>query len=509
MPKLDPARFGEGEDLEYKVSEPENRNKYMKTVVAFANGRGGNIVFGVADETLEVVGIPQEDLFATMDAITNAIVDSCEPKIIPRISIMPVEDKSLIVAQIPSGMMTPYYIKSQGAVKGVYLRVAGTTRQAESYQVQELILNGSNRSFDQQVTDFSVTEREADEFCGCLYAYGEKLRKTDNSLDLVPFRRVTASQLISWKLISQHGGTLRPTNGFLLLKGDAGDNFDEPYVQCAVFKGTTKSTFITNREFHGPLYEQIENAYNFVLQHIKIIPKIEGLVRRDFYEMPPRSIREAIANAVCHRSYLHPGQVQVALYDDRLEVTSPGALPSEMTIEKMMRGVSIPRNKAIAEAFKYMGVIDKWGSGIPRLFADAEASGLPAPQMSDLGGEFIISLHRRLDGSTSETDNKTDNNQLLAIPPDVRGAASTRSNRRYDDYLADKTANKTDNKKTAALLKLLKENPTVSQNKCAEQLGWSINQVRYYIYVLRRRGIVRHTGARKAGVWQVVSEPNE
>ena len=170
---------------------------------------------------------------------------------------------------------------------------------------------------------------------------------------------------------------------------------------------SSKSNFITHREFHGPLYEQIEHAYNFVLQYIKIIPEINGLVRRDFYEMPPRSIREAITNAVCHRSYLHPGQVQVALYDDRLEITSPGALTVEMTIEKMKRGVSIPPNKAIAEAFKYMGVIDKWGSGVPRLFEDAAAFGLPAPEMKDLEGQFILWFPRRMDNAADQTDAKT------------------------------------------------------------------------------------------------------
>ncbi|MBQ7477558.1 MAG: putative DNA binding domain-containing protein [Selenomonadaceae bacterium] len=496
MTKLDPARFGEGEDLEYKVSEPKNRDKYLKTVVAFANGRGGKIIFGVADETLEVIGMPQDEIFAIMDAITNAIVDSCEPRIIPRISIMPVEDKSLIVVEIPSGMMPPYYIKSQGAIKGVYLRVAGTTRQAESYQVQELILTGSNRSFDQQVTEESITEDEVADFCSRLHAYGEKLRETDSNLSLIPLRRLTASQLIAWKLIQRQGDILRPTNGYLLLNGEVGDHFDEPYVQCAVFKGTTKANFITHREFHGPLYEQIEDAYNFVLQYIRVIPEIEGLVRRDFYEMPPRSIREAITNAVCHRSYLHPGQVQVALYDDRLEIISPGALTTEMTIEKMKRGVSIPRNKAIVEAFNYMGVIDKWGSGIPRLFNDAVAYGLPAPEMEDLDGQFIIWFPRRLDSATTQsttqtdnkTDNKTDNNPLQTIKPD------------------NKTDNKTDNKKMTDLLELLKANPTISQSKCAAHLGWSMSQVRYYIDLLRKQGMVRHIGSRKSGVWQIIAK---
>ena len=163
-----------------------------------------------------------------------------------------------------------------------------------------------------------------------------------------------------------------------------------------------------------------------------------------------------------------------------------------MTIEKMKRGVSIPRNKAIAEAFNYMGVIDKWGSGIPRLFNDTVAYGLPAPEMEDLDGQFIIWFPRRLDSATTQsttqtdnkTDNKTDNNPLQTIKPD----------------------NKTDNKKMTDLLELLKANPTISQSKCAAHLGWSMSQVRYYIDLLRKQGMVRHIGSRKSGVWQIIAK---
>ena len=80
------------------------------------------------------------------------------------------------------------------------------------------------------------------------------------------------------------------------------------------------------KEFAGAIYEQIEDAYNFVLQHIDLGSRIEGIGRQDYYELPVKTIREMISNAVCHRSYLTPGKIQVALFDDRLEVTSPGML---------------------------------------------------------------------------------------------------------------------------------------------------------------------------------------
>ena len=118
--------------------------------------------------------------------------------------------------------------------------------------------------------------------------------------------------------------------------------------------------------------------------------RIESLYRQDIYELPIKTIREMIVNAVCHRSYLSPGQIQVALYDDRLEVTSPGMLDNEITIEKMKRGLSKIRNKSIAATFSYMNMIEAWGSGIPRMFREAKEYGLKEPELIDMGSDFRI-----------------------------------------------------------------------------------------------------------------------
>lgn len=144
--------------------------------------------------------------------------------------------------------------------------------------------------------------------------------------------------------------------------------FPEATIQCAVFKGTVRDIFITRKEFSGSIYQQIDEAYNFVLQHINLGSRIEGVARQDYYELPVKTIREMISNAVCHRSYLTPGKIQVALFDDRLEVTSPGMLDNEIAIEKMKTGLSKIRNRGIAAAFSYMNVVEAWGSGIPKMF---------------------------------------------------------------------------------------------------------------------------------------------
>ena len=101
---------GESKNVEFKERLPGRSIQYMKSVVAFANGSGGKIIFGIADKTREVVGFEEEDAFRTMDAIANAVSDSCEPAIIPDITLQTVEDKTIIVVEVPEGRQRPYYI---------------------------------------------------------------------------------------------------------------------------------------------------------------------------------------------------------------------------------------------------------------------------------------------------------------------------------------------------------------------------------------------------------------
>ena len=157
---------GESINIEFKEELPEKSIKYMKSVVGFANGTGGKIIFGISDVTKEVVGIDKDSVFKIMDSITNAISDSCEPSIIPDISFQTVHDKTIIIVEIEAGRQRPYFIKSLGKEAGVYVRVAGTTRPADSYMIKELMFEGNNRCYDQSIyLGAEVTEEEINELC--------------------------------------------------------------------------------------------------------------------------------------------------------------------------------------------------------------------------------------------------------------------------------------------------------------------------------------------------------
>ena len=108
---------GESKNIEYKVVVPDKSEKYMKTVVAFANTQGGRLVIGIDDKTHQVVGVDNDSLFQAMDALTNAISDSCEPQIIPDIGPQTVDGKTVIVITVEAGKNRPYYIKAQGKAK--------------------------------------------------------------------------------------------------------------------------------------------------------------------------------------------------------------------------------------------------------------------------------------------------------------------------------------------------------------------------------------------------------
>lgn len=190
----------------------------MKTVVAFANGRGGRIVFGVDDKTLNIVGMNPDTIFQTMDSITNAISDSCEPKIYPDVTLQSIDDKTIIVVEIHPGPMRPYYIKNKGLVDGTYVRVAGTSRHAEGYMLKELILEGQNRYFDNEPCEYlEINEDDIKDLCDKMKKIA--IENTWNDEEKAAIRDVTKNILITWGILKEDNGKIIPTNAYALLTG--------------------------------------------------------------------------------------------------------------------------------------------------------------------------------------------------------------------------------------------------------------------------------------------------
>ena len=139
---------GETAELEFKEARPKDALKYVKTAVAFANGRGGRLIFGVENETRRIVGVDPETVFREVDAIVDTISNDCEPAITLTTKIANVENRPLIVVEVAPGRHTPYYVRKLGMKDGTYVRVGARTRLAEPAVLKTLLIEGENKSFD-------------------------------------------------------------------------------------------------------------------------------------------------------------------------------------------------------------------------------------------------------------------------------------------------------------------------------------------------------------------------
>ena len=246
------------------------------------------------------------------------------------------------------------------------------------------------------------------------------------------------------------------------------------------FKGTDRAVFLDKREFTGPIYTQIEEAVDFVLRNIRLGATIDGLVRKEKYELPPEAIREMIINAHCHRNLLDESCIQVAVYDDRLEVTSPGGLYNGLTYEEVMNGHSKIRNKGIANIFSQMGLVEAWGSGIKRILNAAEEYGLPRPRFQEFDNMFRVEVFRNSFPMTNEKESI--------------GEASEA------EWRTD--LNDTQQK----IIKLLSEDHQLSAVKLAEKIGVASRNIENNIKKLKEYGILIRHGSPKNGYWEIVDK---
>ena len=458
----------------------------MKTIVAFANTQGGKLIVGIDDKTHEIVGVENEILFQVMDGIANAISDSCVPQIIPDIEPQTVDGKTVIVVSVEAGKNRPYYLKSKGKENGTYIRVAGTSRQAFPEKIRELEMEGARISWDELTcVGYPVSDEATERLCQDIESFREKAGMTEHS--------VKKEQLINWKILKQSEGQIMATNAYALLTSDY---FPFSKTQCAVFKGTDRAVFLDKREFTGPIYAQIESAVDFVLRNIRLGARIDGLVRKEKYELPLEAIREMIINAHCHRNLLDESCIQVAVYDDRLEVTSPGGLYNGLTYEEVMNGHSKIRNKAIANIFSQMGLVEAWGSGIKRIFNAAKEYGLLEPKFQEFDNMFRVELFRSSLPMTLE-------NKSIG--------ETSEKHRRNIGEASEKQETVDFNSTQLEILKLLMENNRLSAVKLAEKIGVASRNIENNIKKLKELDILVRHGSPKNGYWEVIdcSEKND
>ena len=481
---------GESKNVEFKAKLPQDSAKYIKTIIAFANTQGGCLVVGVDDMSQKVIGVDDDSAFQIMDSIANAVADSCVPQIVPNIELQTIEKHTVIVVTVAPEPNRPYYLKSKGKELGTYIRLAGTSRPASYEKIKELEMEGAHISWDELTCiGYEVTDKEIKELCRDIMQYREEAG--------MPKRNVTDTQLINWKLLRNTGTSFLASNAFVLLVSDF---FPYSKTQCAVFKGKERTVFLDKREFTGPVYKQIEEAISFVLRNIRLGAVIEGLVRKESYELPVEAIREMLVNAHCHRNMTDTSCVQVAVYDDRLEVTSPGGLYNGLTFEEIMSGHSKLRNRAIANVFNQMGLVEAWGTGIRRIKEAAKSYGLPSPEILVFDNMFRVNLYR-----SPMAEGQKDYDKVFYKNEQSIGDASEKHRRSIGETSEKhrKQYNTDLNDTQIRILELLSVDAYLSAAKMAKQLGMASRNVEANIKKLKEKGILIRHGFPKTGYWEI------
>lgn len=177
-----------------------------------------------------------------------------------------------------------------------------------------------------------------------------------------------------------------------------GIRLEQDFPQCqlrlARFKGTDKSEFIDNRQVNGHAFRLLDEAMSFMMRHLPIASRFEpGRVERiDEPLFPVAALREAVINAICHRTYTHAGgAVSVAIYDDRLEIWSDGTLPFGLKPEDLkQKHDSRPRNPLIAGVFYRRGLIEQWGRGTEKIVELCTKAGHPEPEFGEQAGSVWV-----------------------------------------------------------------------------------------------------------------------
>ena len=479
---------GESKTTEFKLMLPARNEKYIKTLVAFANTVGGKLIIGIDDEAHSIVGVSEAT--EVMDMIASTLSQTCLPILTPNIHKRNINGKDIVIVEIYPGSNTPYYIKSQGVDKGTYVRVGATTHHADEVMIRELQLRGASQSYDEQIyVDMPYSKEDSLALCNAIERYRQKSAEAKGNE--APKNKVTPKTLENWGVLKCFDGRLVPTRAFMLLTSNP---FEFAQIQCAQFKGTDRIVFLDKREYGGPLYEQIEEAVQFVLRNIKYGAEIKGLLRENSFELPIIAIREAIVNATIHRSFQLTSCVQVALYDDRLEVSSPGALFGSLTLEKALAGSTALRNPKVAEVFKQMDLFESWGTGLRRIQESCEKLGLPEPEFQVIGDLFRVNIFRLV----PETKVAPKQNVSPKVSP------KQNVNQKVTPKVNQKTLAYNPAQLEEEILRLLKENPEISQVHLADITSLSRSSIQRCLASLKETGRIKRVGSNRAGSWIVI-----
>lgn len=372
-------KFKETSVVELKQSTAELK-KALEDICAFANQGKGTVYFGITNNG-EIIGQDISD--QTIQKITTTILTSIEPRVYPNIYTDIINNKTVLVVEIKNGPEKPYFYKGKA-----YKRMGTSNVYLSRYEIEKYLYERDNPAYR---FDKSIVKD-----------YTEKIDKKTIHWFITQAQRernITSYNKLSSEEVLKNFGVYTDNKlniaGILTFGKNIQQALPNAMVKCAVFEGKDKTGRILDHiELKENIFISIDRAEQFLFRNLRKSAWInpETGRREEKYEIPYIAIREAIANAVAHRDYRIQSHIEIVIYDDRVEVWSPGILPQGITLKDIHsnKAISILRNPTVSEILFLAGYIERWGTGINKMKYLMKERGLSEPEYEETASCFIV-----------------------------------------------------------------------------------------------------------------------
>lgn len=484
----------------YDFKEMLERKKvksWVKSVSAFANTDGGSLFYGVNDDGV-IVGLenPQSDA----DFISETIKARLDP--VPEIQLIPIEHEghTLLEVKVKVGTLTPYYYYQDGT-RTAYVRVGNESVECNSQQLLSLVLKGTHMTWDSLPTQVDASKHS---FIILANTFREQTHQEWNDKYLESFGLITSD------------GKL--TNAGLLFVDNC--TVFQSRIFCTRWTGLYKDDTISSVEHRDNLVLLLKYGIDFIKNYT-----MSGWVKMPNYRLnlpdySGRAIFEGLVNHLIHRDYtVMGGEVHIDIYDDRVELVSPGAMLDGTQIQDhdIYKVPSMRRNPVIADVFTQLDYMES-GSSLRKMRELTEK--LPnflqgkKPQYQTEATSFyttFYNLNWNENGRipVEEVANRV-NSTLEKYPVNKESSVKkypVNENSTPKKYPVKRNTNKPVGRTAQRIIDMVISNPMITREKMANELGISLDGVKKQIKNLRDRGILIHEGSDKAGYWRIVINP--
>lgn len=503
-----------GETTEYDKKQALERKKpksWCKSVSAFANGKGGFLIFGIADND-EVIGL--ENAESDAEAISEIIKMHMNP--IPDIDLrfhITGDGKKLIILGVFSGEQTPYYYEGDGMLIA-YRRMGNESIPVTPLELKKLVLRGSMQSYDSMCSKYHFSDMA---FTKLRSVYKQR---TGNQFE--------DSDYASFGIIDEEGNL---TNAGALLADESPIRHSRLF--CTRWNGLDKASgvidAIDDHEYSGGLINLLQAGTEFVTYHSKKAWMKTADSRIEMPDYPERAVLEGIVNALIHRTYLEIGsEVHIDMFDDRLEIYSPGGMYDGTRVQErdLMNVPSRRRNPVIADIFSRLKYMDRRGSGFKKIIGDyrnqPQYTEMMKPEFNSDYDQFLLILKNLNYNSNvfvvdliEETNKKTDTKIIEKTDekPTKKGTKkiNNKSTKKGTKKINEEGTKKENNciiqetkvKTVDKIIILLMEQPQITADEISKIIGITADGVRKHIKKLKAAGKLERIGADHGGYWNV------